>query len=116
MKLSIIIPVYNSSKILNKLVEEINKHLAQELKNNYEIIFINDFSQDTSWTTILELSNRYQEIKGINLEKNIGQHGSIFVGLKFSTGEKIVIMDDDLQHPPSSILSIYHKLNSYDVC
>ena len=46
IKLSIIIPVYNSSKILKKLIAEINSNLYLKLKNNYEIIFVNDFSKD----------------------------------------------------------------------
>ena len=49
IKLSIIIPVYNSSKILKKLINEINSNLYTKLKNDYEIILVNDFSNDNSW-------------------------------------------------------------------
>ena len=116
MKLSIIIPVYNSSKILNKLTYEINSYLTNDLKDQYEIILINDSSQDNSWNVIQELSSKHTFIKGVNLEKNVGQHGAIFVGLKFSVGHKIIIMDDDLQHPPQSLFSIYKKLDDFDAC
>ncbi len=116
MKLSIIIPVYNSSKILVKLAYEINSFLTNELKNQYEIIFINDSSSDNSWNVIKELSKKFSFLKGINLEKNIGQHGAIFVGLQFCKGKKIIIMDDDLQHPPESLISIYNKLDNFDAC
>lgn len=116
INLSIIIPVYNSSKILEKLIHEIDLNLSQTLKKNYEIILINDQSIDNSWKKIYELSKKYSFVKGINLKYNIGQHGAIFVGLKYSKGERIILMDDDLQHPPQCLLTIYYKLENYDVC
>ena len=57
IKLSIVIPVYNSSKILENLIAEINLNLSKKLKNNYEIILINDFSTDDSWEKIKKISN-----------------------------------------------------------
>tara|TARA_B100000035_G_scaffold190367_1_gene162526 strand:- start:143 stop:928 length:786 start_codon:yes stop_codon:yes gene_type:complete len=115
-KLSIIIPVYNSSKILNKLITEINSNLSRRFENNYEIILINDFSKDDSWNIIKKISKNYNFIKGIDLNYNVGQHGAIFIGLKYSIGNKIIIMDDDLQHPPQSLISIYDQLDLYDAC
>ena len=116
IKLSIIIPVYNSSKILKKLINEINSNLYTKLKNDYEIILVNDFSNDNSWEIIKKISEKFNFIKGINLSYNVGQHGAIFVGLKNSTGDRIIIMDDDLQHPPQSLISIYEKLDLFDAC
>tara|TARA_B100000963_G_C22625101_1_gene671953 strand:+ start:603 stop:1391 length:789 start_codon:yes stop_codon:yes gene_type:complete len=110
MKLSIIIPIYNSEKIIPTLINSINENLKDFL-NTYEIILVNDFSKDKSWDTIVELSNNYNFIKGINLEQNYGQHYAIFIGLKFAKGEKIVCMDDDMQHDPFYIKKIIKKLN-----
>ena len=59
---------------------------------------------------------KYSFIKGIDLKNNVGQYAAIFVGLKFSKGEKIIVMDDDLQHLPSSLISIYNKLKDFDTC
>ena len=56
IKLSIIIPVYNSSKILEKLINEINSNLYETFKNDYEIILVNDFSNDNSWEIIKKIS------------------------------------------------------------
>ena len=67
IKLSIIIPVYNSSKILKKLINEINSNLYTKLKNDYEIILVNDFSNDNSWEIIKTISQEFNFIKGINL-------------------------------------------------
>ena len=116
IKLSIIIPVYNSSKILEKLINEINSNLHETFKNDYEIILVNDFSNDNSWEIIKKISEKFNFIKGINLSYNVGQHGAIFVGLKNSIGDRIIIMDDDLQHPPKSLISIYEKLDLFDAC
>ena len=116
MKLSIIIPVYNSYKILEKLSYEINYYLESILKNDFELIFINDCSTDQSWIVIKKLATKYNFVKGINLEYNVGQHGAIFIGLTKCNGDKIIIMDDDLQHPPSYLLSIYKKLEHCDAC
>ena len=116
INLSIIIPVYNSCNILEKLINEIKKNLNPTLEKNYELILVNDNSRDNSWDEIEKLSKSNSNLKGINLKYNIGQHGSIFVGLKYSKGKKIIIMDDDLQHPPKSLISINDKLDRFDAC
>ena len=116
MKLSIIIPVYNSCKILEKLIAEINSNLSDKFEKNYEIILVNDSSKDNSWVVIKKISRELDYVKGIDLHNNVGQHGAIFVGLKHSIGNKIIIMDDDLQHPPKSLISIYQQLDLYDAC
>ena len=94
IKLSIIIPVYNSSKILEKLINEIDSNLSGILENNYEIILVNDKSIDNSWEKFYGLSKKYTYVKGINLMYNVGQHGAIFVGLKYSNGKKITKKED----------------------
>ena len=116
MKLSIIIPVYNSSKILETLITEINYNLSDKFEKDYEIILVNDSSKDDSWVVIKKISRKFNFVKGIDLNNNVGQHGATFVGLKYSIGNKIIIMDDDLQHPPKSLISIYEQLNLYDAC
>ena len=113
MNLSIIIPVYNSSKILKTLVKRIKKNLEAK---NYEIIFVNDASLDNSWNEIKKISKKNKKVKGINLSENFGQHSAIFAGLKYAKGKKIITMDDDLQHPPESIEDIMSKLNKHDLC
>ena len=113
MNLSIIVPVYNSSKILKMLFKKIKKNLRTK---NYEIIFINDASSDNSWNEIKKISKKNKKVKGINLSENFGQHSAIFAGLKYAKGKKIITMDDDLQHPPESIEAIVSRLNKYDLC
>ena len=116
MELSIVIPIYNSSKIIPKLINQLKKRINKTIVKTYEIILVNDFSIDNSWTIIKKICRHDTRVKGINLLNNYGQHSAIFAGLKYARGNKIITMDDDLQHPPSSVMSIYKKLDEFDLC
>ncbi len=115
MNLSIVIPVYNSANILNELITRIeNSLIKSELKDNFEIVLVNDSSKDDSWEKIKKISAKYSRVKGINLSKNFGQHNALIAGLNYCKGKKIITMDDDLQHPPESIIDLYNSLQSCD--
>ena len=117
MNLSIIIPVYNSANILEKLINRIEKVMDNNLIKEFEIILINDSSVDESWEKIKILTKKSKNTKGINLSKNFGQHNAIMAGLNECSGENIITMDDDLQHPPESIKDIYNELEkNFDAC
>ena len=117
MDLSIIIPVYNSEKIIDNLVDQIIDSVKNiKTINSYEIILINDCSPDNCWEKIKLLSKKYGAVKGISLAENFGQHNAIMAGLKECKGEKIITMDDDLQHPPESIKNLVNELDkNFDV-
>ena len=116
MELSIVIPVYNSGNILPKLAKQIEFNLKDKI-NSFELFLVNDCSKDNSWSVIKELSSNNFFIKGLNLKKNYGQHNSIMAGLNECTGNYVILMDDDLQHPPNKINDIYLELKkNYDVC
>ena len=110
MKLSLIIPVYNSSQILDELYKRIIRTLEEiNLNTNYEIFFINDCSLDASWQVIKRIASTDGNVKGINLKRNFGQHNAIMAGFNYCTGENIITIDDDLQHPPESFGKILKK-------
>ena len=116
INLTIVVPVYNSAKVLKKLAEEVFEALSKN-KIIFEIILVNDGSKDDSWRTILDLCENYQWVKAIDLRKNFGQHNAILAGLNYSNGEVIILMDDDLQHSPKDIFKIYSEIkNGNDVC
>ena len=117
MKISIVVPVFNSSDILDELVIRIKNVLEKsDYKDNFELILINDFSSDNSWIKIKNLRKKYFFIKGINLRENFGQHNAIMAGLNNLSGDYVITLDDDLQHPPEYIPNIIEKLNDFDVC
>jgi polyisoprenyl-phosphate glycosyltransferase len=116
--LSIVVPVYLSAKILPALVEEIQTEMSREgLTDSFELILVNDASPDNSWSVISELATRYAFVRGINLRRNTGQHNAIMAGLNHVRGKYVVLMDDDLQHPPAALGSMLNKLKEgNDVC
>ncbi len=106
VKYSIIIPVYNSKGSLEELVQRINSALSGK---EFEILMIDDGSTDGSWDILKMLQKRHPDIIAIQLTKNFGQHSALFCGFNFCTGDLIVTIDDDLQHPPEEILKLIAK-------
>jgi undecaprenyl-phosphate 4-deoxy-4-formamido-L-arabinose transferase len=103
---SIVIPVYNGAKSIEKLIENIEKELVQ---NEIQIILVNDGSKDNSAQVCKELSRIKKNIKFINLRNNFGEFNAVICGLSFVEGKYGVIIDDDFQNPPSEILKLYNK-------
>lgn len=114
MKLSIIIPVYNSEKTIKNVIEELMNFLENLIE--YEIILIDDFSLDDSYQVLKECAKKNNKIKIIKLNKNHGQQNALFAGLNFVTGDYVLTMDDDLQHDIKYFNKMVEKLNQgYDV-
>ncbi len=116
--LSIVVPVYRSAPILPKLIEEVFAEMRKEgLENDFELLLVNDASPDNSWQVICTLATTHKFIRGISLRRNFGQHNAIMAGLNHVCGEFVVLMDDDLQHPPHAIGSMLAALrDGSDVC
>tara|TARA_A100001015_G_C14947560_1_gene695299 strand:+ start:189 stop:983 length:795 start_codon:yes stop_codon:yes gene_type:complete len=116
MKISIIVPVYNSSKTLKELIEKIRENLKKN-SDEFEIFLIDDNSTDDSWNCINKLCTQNFFVKGIKLKSNFGQHNATMAGLNLCDGDYIIIMDDDLQHNPKYISQIVEKLSQgNDLC
>ncbi len=108
---SVIIPVYNSQNTLEELFERIDKCFEQLLLK-YEVIFVDDGSEDDSWQAIKKLKEKNNEkVKAVRFVRNFGQHNAVFCGLSFAAGEFIITLDDDLQHPPEEISKLIEKYN-----
>ena len=106
--ISIIIPVYKSGKTLLELHEKLKKELST-IKN--EIIFVDDCSNDESWNIIKQIFKNNENIKAYKLSKNFGQHAALLCGIRKASGEIIVTMDDDYQHPPEKIKLLLDKIS-----
>ncbi len=102
--ISVVVPVYNSEKTVGQLVTELQKEL--EGKYSYNIVLVNDGSNDSSPRICRELAERDRHVRFISFYRNFGQLSAILAGLREADGEIIVVMDDDLQNPPAEI----HKL------
>jgi len=110
-KYSVVVPVYNSEQSLEELFSGIQKVFG-ELREEFEVIFVEDHSQDQSWKVIGDLKARFPLlITAIQLSKNFGQHNATTCGFSFAKGEFIITIDDDLQTPPEEIAKL---INSYE--
>jgi undecaprenyl-phosphate 4-deoxy-4-formamido-L-arabinose transferase len=118
VKLSIVIPVYRSQTILPQVVSEVKRAAeGEEFDGAFELILVNDASPDDSWSVISDLAKTNPFVKGISLRKNFGQHSAVMAGLNYASGEVVIVMDDDLQHPPNEIGNLYRSIKEgADVC
>jgi glycosyltransferase involved in cell wall biosynthesis len=113
-KISIVIPIYNEEKNIEILFEELKANLPL-LTKDYEIIFIDDGSEDKSPLILNKLRNK-QNVKIITFKKNFGQTAALDAGFKSAQGDIIIPMDGDLQNDPRDIPRLIIKLNEgYDV-
>ena len=116
IKLSIVVPVYNSERTLKELTERMEKVLENLVGDFYEIIFVNDGSSDASWQIIKDLSTDDSNLIAINLTRNFGQHNAIMCGFWKAQGKYIITIDDDLQIPPEEISKLFKEIQQgYDV-
>jgi glycosyltransferase involved in cell wall biosynthesis len=111
---SIVIPVYNSEKIIKETVREIEEFFSKT-GFLYEVILVNDGSKDNSWIKLEEIATTNNKVIAINLLKNYGQHNAVLCGFSYASGEYVITMDDDLQNPPAEIIHLINKMNEgYD--
>jgi glycosyltransferase involved in cell wall biosynthesis len=106
--ISIISPVYKAEESILILVDEIKKTLLS-VTENFEIILVEDGSPDNSWDKIIQGCLKDERVKGIKLSRNFGQHFAITAGLEASRGEKVIVMDCDLQDDPKYIIDLINK-------
>ena len=116
MNLSIIIPAFNEEESIKPLVNLIFESLDKNLED-FEIILIDDGSDDKTWTEIVRISNKFENIVSIKLLENYGKSDALDAGFKVCKGNYVLTMDADLQDDPSGILPLYSmiKENKYDL-
>jgi glycosyltransferase involved in cell wall biosynthesis len=105
-ELSVVIPIYGCASAIFELYERLTAALVG-MQVDYEIIFIDDVSPDGSWELLLEAAAGNSRVTLLRLARNHGQHISITAGLAECCGEKIIVMDGDLQDKPEAIPLIY---------
>jgi len=108
-KISVVVPVYNSASVINQLFTEVDKVLSS-MNMPYQLVLVDDCSQDSSWEIIKEIKSRNPEkITAIGMARNFSQHNAIFCGLHHCNGDVIITMDDDLQNPADEIPKLIER-------
>ena len=109
MQISVVIPLLNEEESLRELYNWIAS-VMQSNSFSYEVIFIDDGSDDGSWNLIEELSEKHSEIKGIKFSKNFGKSQALDAGFELAEGEVIITMDADLQDNPEEIPMLFQMI------
>ncbi len=111
MQISIVIPLLNEQESLT----ELHDWIASVMQSNhfvYEVVFIDDGSSDNSWQTIMELSEKHTNVKGIKFLRNYGKSQALHAGFKAVEGDVVITMDADLQDNPEEIPELYNLIKN----
>ncbi len=113
-KISIVVPCYNEAEVINIFYDELKK-IQNELKIDFEVIFVDDGSKDKTLDLIREVSLN-KGVRYIAFSRNFGKEAAMLAGLKAATGEYVAVMDADLQDPPYLLKEMYNilKEGEYD--
>ena len=113
--LSIVVPVYNEEANVRPLFEKIQT-VCEAIGDAYEVLFVDDGSQDKTFVVLSELSQQAPQLGVIRFKKNAGQTAAMAAGFEFAQGQRIISMDGDLQNDPSDIPKLLEKLDEgYDL-
>lgn len=105
---SIVVPTYRETENIPSLLSAIENAMTT-CRADYEIIFIDDGSPDGTWDVIQKACRENQSIRGLRFSRNFGKEAAISAGLDLATGDAVIIMDADLQHPPSLLPEMIRK-------
>lgn len=116
--IDLIIPCYNEEAGIEHFIFETNKVIEKLLDYNFRYIFIDDGSTDKTYLIIKKVAERFQNIKYISFSRNFGKEAAIYAGLQHATGDYVVVMDADLQHPPEVFEQMIYAIENegYDCC
>lgn len=113
--LSIVIPFFNEEGNINVLYNSLLP-VIRKLTNDFEIIFVDDGSKDATFAEIESICNKDAHVLGISLSKNFGHQIAITAGMEHASGDAVITMDGDMQHPAEVIESLYQKFREgYDI-
>lgn len=115
-KLSVVVPCYNEESVIDQFYKELLEVLNEiSEKYTYEIVFIDDGSKDETYSKMRHIRDNDNNVQIISFSRNFGKEAGIHAGLSNSTGDLVVVMDVDLQHPPKIILEMLKYIeNGYD--
>jgi len=114
VSISIVIPCLNEQDNIPKLMERISAELKDDY--SYEIIFVDDGSTDRTMEVLRQLTTQYPTLRYISLSRNFGHQQALKAGLDRASGDCVIMMDADLQHPPALIRQLIEKWRSgYDI-
>ncbi len=113
----IVVPCYNEQEVLTAYYRETEKIVSRIEGFSFRYIFINDGSQDDTLIMLKGMAAEYSNVKYISFSRNFGKESGMYAGLSASTGDYVIVMDADLQHPPVLIPQMIESINNgHDCC
>lgn len=109
MDISIVVPLFNEEESLPELMAWIHKVMSAN-NFSYEVVFVDDGSNDSSWQVITSLKEQYAAVKGIKFRRNYGKSAALNVGFEAVKGDVVITMDADLQDSPDEIPELYRRI------
>jgi dolichol-phosphate mannosyltransferase len=109
--LSIVAPCYNEAETLPAFVRRMEAAARTEVGASYEIILVNDGSKDATWSVIEHLTRTFDHVIGVDLSRNHGHQLAVTAGLSLTRGERVLIIDADLQDPPELLAEMMARLD-----
>lgn len=106
--ISIVIPAYNEEECIDALIERV-RSIMEPLNYNFELILVDDGSKDRTFEMIKERVKKFPFLKGIKLSRNMGHQAALDCGLRHASGDAVISMDADLQHPPEIVPEMIKK-------
>jgi polyisoprenyl-phosphate glycosyltransferase len=102
MRLSLVVPCYNEVEVISRFHQALSREL-EETGKPYEIVYVDDGSSDGTLDALVELAATDESVRYLSFSRNFGKEAAMLAGLRYATGDAVVIMDADLQHPPELI-------------
>jgi len=109
MDISVVVPLYNEEESLPELMAWIDRVMNAN-NFSYEVIMVDDGSNDTSWEVVEDLQKKYQQVRGIKFRRNYGKSAALFSGFEITKGDVVITMDADLQDSPDEIPELYRMI------
>lgn len=117
-QIDIIVPCYNEQEALKAFYRETSRVISGIDGYSFSFLFVDDGSSDHTFLMMQELSETDNNVKYLSFSRNFGKEAAIYAGLQYSSGDYVILMDADLQHPPSLIPQMVSEMKGggYDCC
>lgn len=115
--IDIVVPCYNEEDMLEMFFTESKKFLDTISNYSFKFIFVDDGSRDRTLKILMSLAEKWPQVSYISFSRNFGKEAAMYAGFKYTTGDYIIVMDADLQHPPAMIPDMIAEIEKgHDCC
>lgn len=111
LKLSVVVPCYNEEEGVHELHHRVSAVCQAQIGDEYEVVFVNDGSKDSTWRIMGEISKADRHVVAINLSRNHGHQLALSAGLQMCRGERVFVLDADLQDPPELLPQMMARMD-----